>query len=1183
MKRLEHGAVALGGVNLIEASAGTGKTYAIASLYLRLLVELELAVEEILVVTYTEAATKELRGKIRGRIREAIEVLEGADTEDGFLRSFFEASSRRGLTAVKEILERALGDFDTASIYTIHGFCLRALQDNVFESGSLYDTELITDQRELMQELLDDFWRIHFFGESAPLLGYALQHRASEVFKELLYSLHGGAGARVIPEFSRDDIAALDASCHKAFKEVGQMWRAEREFIEEVMRCDKGLGRAAESYRIDLIEPLFACMDAFVGQGNPFDLFNGFIKFTRSGITKGTKPKSLPPVHSFFDCCEGLLGGVQERFLALQAELADFYRRSLPLRKQAGNVRFFDDLLEDLYQALVSERGGAALAELLRQKYGAALIDEFQDTDPVQYAIFRAIYAGTDAPLFLIGDPKQAIYSFRGADIFAYMQAARDVGDEKRFTLTENWRSTPGLLKAFNSVFDQKRNPFIFEGILYHPLDAGGAQELAAAGAEDMAPLQLWLMDSPDVTRGILTVDDAGIFASDAVAGEIERLLMEDREVSAGDIAVIVRTHRQAGIVLNALRARGIAGVMRSDMTIFASTEAQEVSVLLSALCDAGNERKIRSALVTDIFGRTGDDIARLIDDEEAWTRCIGDFHHYHHRWLERGFMVMIRELMAKEGVRGRFLGAPDASGERRLTNLLQCFELLHRQEHERRPGMEGLATWFSERLGAADEAEEYQIRLERDEAAVKIVTVHISKGLEYPIVFCPFLWGEVSSKGNVLMFHDDEGQLVKDFGSREYALHRLRAVNESLAESLRLLYVAMTRAKKRCYLLTAKTRAEVSAVNYLLFASDEARRAENQATALRAESKTLTVEKMAVQMEAVANGSEGSIAFTRPGREVGDGATTYFRKKATPEGNHLFRHTFSGTVDTSWRVSSFTSFSRHEQRPAELPDRDDALAGGMEYAAGGGEKSIFSFPRGAQAGIFMHWIFEKLDFASPTPERVRDLVEKGLERYSYSFDWLPHISGMVQNVLRSSTGTFKLGRLRAGCWITELEFFFPLKFITSSRLAESLARHGVTFGGAEGGALAEALQFRPVKGMLMGFIDMVLEEGGRYYLLDWKSNHLGNGYQDYGEESMRDAMAKNMYTLQYLLYTVALNRYLSLRVKNYSYSTHFGGVIYVFLRGVSGEEGETTGFYRDCPDEELIRELTQLLIEGGE
>jgi exodeoxyribonuclease V beta subunit len=1196
MKTLNHSEVELSGINLIEASAGTGKTYAIASLYLRLLLEKELLPEQILVVTYTEAATQELRGRIRNRIREALEVMDGRKSTDAFLLDLYEKASGSGLIRVRDLFERALGAFDTASIFTIHGFCLRALQDNAFESGSLYDTGLVTDQTDLLRDIVDDFWRMHFFGKAAPLLAYALHKRLNpENLLSFLRELHSGTGVEVIPDFGDEAISTLESVCAAAYREACSMWSEQREAITDLIATDKGLSRSARYYRPDLLGPLFACMDAFADGGNPYDLFEGFGKLTSVGILDGTKSRGVAPSHPFFAACQHLLDAVEDRILAFRSELVHHYRKSLPLRKRTANIRFFDDLLEDLYHALQPENGGGALAGILRNSYSAALIDEFQDTDPVQYEIFRSIYAGSGLPLFLIGDPKQAIYSFRGADIFAYMRAAREVGEERRFTLTHNWRSSPKLLQAFNILFDNAKQPFVYDGITYHPLDAGKReQDDTASSRSETEPLQLRFMDSGHEKNGMFTVDDANSFASAAVAGEITRILLEGEELpggrrcTAGDIAVIVRTHRQAALMLDALHVRGIPGVMRSNRTVFASREAEEVRILLSALADPSSESKVRAALVTDILGRSGNDIAGINDDEESWIACLRQFRLYHDLWRERGCMVMSRELMASERVRGRLLAFPDSSGERRLTNLLHCFELLHREEHVHGTGMEKLLGWFSERIAAPDEAEEHQIRLETDDAAVKIVTVHVSKGLEYPVVFSPFLWGNGSRKGEVLMFHDDAGRLVKDFGSSDYQRNLSLAGKESLAESLRVLYVALTRAKYRCYLFSARTRAESSPVTYLLHASEETRSAENQALALAAESGTLNALNMAAQLESLAVRSEGSIGFGMLTREAVDGMAGIIRTGKVPHGDDLDLKRFGGSVDTTWRVSSFTSFSRHEQKNTELPDRDEPVTdGGIPLAAVapvGGEKSIFTFPKGAQAGIFMHGIFEELDFTSLSGQKIRDLVEKGLERYNYDKGWLPCIETMVRNVLEttldSSYGAFALGTLGKKSWITELEFFFPLSFITSSRLAEVLRSHGVLPDGVDPASLAPLLKFTPTKGMLMGFMDMVFEQNGRYYLLDWKSNHLGGSIEDYRPEAMRKAMQQNLYPLQYLLYTVALNRHLSFRVKNYRYGTHFGGVIYVFLRGVQKDRGESRGFFRDLPSEKLIDALTNLLIE---
>ena len=877
MNELDHLRIELAGRNLIEASAGTGKTYAIACLYLRLVIEKGLTPERILVVTYTVAATEELRGRIRTRLRDALEVFNGATTDDHILQGLVANVNGQGPApaTARDRLDLAIRSFDLAAIYTIHGFCQRALQDHAFESGSPYDTELITDQSPLLQEIVDDFWRMNFFAEPAPLLGHALASGlGSDYFMGFLKGMLGNPGLRILPDYDEGGIEALEEACRAAYIAVASEWRVNRAAITALIDTDKNLKRATDFYRSDLLPAYYDGMNAYVAGGNPYEILPGFERFTTSGIAAGTKEKTgTPPVHPFFSLCEELAGRVRERFLALRWELIAFARHRLLARKREANIRFFDDLLTDLHEALCRQSGDRFAASL-REKYRAALIDEFQDTDPVQYDIFRRIYPEPDAPLFLIGDPKQAIYSFRGADIFAYLEAAVDVDSDRRFTLTGNWRSSPQLLAAFNRVFDNGGRPFVFDRIEYHPVRAGNektARMFALAETND-APLQIWLVPPGDDGGG-MKVGDANELIPAAVAAEIGRLLQAGREGKAlidgrsvlpEDMAVIVRDHWQAGYTQDALRALGIPSVMRSDRSIFTTDEAREVSTLLAALADPSNETKVRTALVTDLLGRSGDDIAALLDIEQEWESCLQQFRDYHQTWLDRGFMVMSQDLMSGEGVRGRLLRRPD--GERRLTNLLHCFEVIHRAAHERRLGIEGQVTWFTERVSGGESAEEYQIRLETDEKAVKIVTVHVSKGLEYPIVFCPFLWGGIKGVNEVISFHDGF-TLVKDFGSPGYDRHRVLSRKESLAESLRLLYVALTRAKFRCYLVGGKfsdknrrNRPETSPLAYLFHTDRETRGADDLVALQEQEVQALSVDRMREQLEALAAAGPGEI-----------------------------------------------------------------------------------------------------------------------------------------------------------------------------------------------------------------------------------------------------------------------------------------------------------------------------------
>jgi len=618
------------------------------------------------------------------------------------------------------------------------------------------------------------------------------------------------------------------------------------------------------------------------------------------------------------------------------------------------------------------------------------------------------------------------------------------------------------------------------------------------------------------------------------------------------------------------------------------------VRILVTALADPGREMLVRAALVTPLFGLNGSDIARLNDDENALAARLQEFRDYHRLWRERGFMVMARELMRREGVRERLLATAGTSGERSLTNVLHCFELLHREAHARGLGMESLVAWFSERVATRESGEEYQIRLESDEPAVKIITAHVSKGLQYPVVFCPFQFVRGGDKEDVVLCHDDAGRMVRDFGSASLNRHRMLAARETLAENLRLFYVALTRAEQRCIFFTARIvdgrksgkPPQLTPASYLLYASDDARKSSDPVADATGELSAIGVDEMAGRLEGMADESDGAMQVKR--LTLGDDFRVSVPPAGTTERPELVLREFKKILETDWRIASFTTLSRHKHMAFELPDRDEsALA---EPAAPlvlpETDRPIFAFPKGAGAGILMHSIFETLDFASASDADIDKACATALDRYGFDEEWQPALADMVRQVLStplsSPIGPFTLGNLKKQSWFTELEFFFPLKHITAPRLAEVLAKHGVIPPGADPSSALQVLDFAPVKGMLMGFMDMVFEAQGRYYLLDWKSNHLGNSVEEYRCERLDRAMQDNLYHLQYLLYTVALDRFLALRVPGYRYETHFGGAIYVFLRGVSAERREEFGFYRDLPSVESIRELNELLIETG-
>ncbi len=1186
--------IELAGDTLIEASAGTGKTYAIACLYLRLVVEKGLLPENILVVTFTEAATKELRTRIRERLRSARDAFSGAADGDDFCVGLKNGSNSwwpGDATALARI-DMALQTFDCAAISTIHGFCSRALQENAFESGSLYETELVADQTDLLQSVVDDFWRMSFFAADAPLLPIMLRRKwLPGAMVRFLRGKLSNPELEVVPLTSREEMTHHCLQLDTAFRELAALWRVHRVEIAGILTGHEGLSRSRSNYHPDVVPGLLAAMDRYVAEAIPAGTFPGFEKFTTDFMADNSLKRAEPPRHAFFDLCGELATLAEQAFTALKSSLFVFARHRLAELKVERAIRFYDDLLTDLFQALEGP-SGEMLAQSLRQRCRAALIDEFQDTDPVQYRIFQRIFSCGGIPLFLIGDPKQAIYSFRGADIFAYLAAREHVPPGKRLTMDRNWRSTPEMVDAVSLLFGQRKDrPFVFPSIGFPRVAAAREERPLALEGRDPAPLQVWFLERDGGSGKVIPLGTALPRIAGLVATEISGLLADGREGKAlfdgrgvlpEDIAVIVRSHEQASLVQKALRERSIPAVVQSTSSLFSTGEAKEVCRVLAAVVEPFRETAVRSALGTDVFGVSGNEIAALMEDEVSWEERLASFREYHELWLKRGFMTMFRCLLSREGVRERLLCLPD--GERRLTNILHCGEVLHHAADHEIHGMDALRAWFSERVNAPPENEEYQIRLESDDKAVRIVTIHVSKGLEYPIVFCPFSWGGVFESGDAVVCHEDS-RMVADVGSDLFEERRTAARAEQLAENVRLLYVALTRARCRCYLVWGRFRhSESSALAYLLHypAEKEAGR---------------FVEQLSNCMEHVTDAE--MVGVLKALKETGAGCLNVSVNPEPPEGGCLpAPHSaslqefmpFQGRIEADWRVSSFTALAAGHRETAELPDHDQEMPGRTEeYRAlqegdPAPEGSMFSFPRGARAGICLHAVFEKLDFAAGD-DGTPALVAGQLHRHGFGPEWCEPVAAMVRNVLNAPLvhggDRFCLRELSPGDWISELEFYFPLRFIETKKIARLLRSWEGSCGNGLLSSLAERLAFTPVRGMVRGFLDLVFRFGGRYYLVDWKSNHLGNRLEDYGLNSLESEIERKLYRLQYLLYTVALNRFLSARDPAYRYDAGFGGVLYLFLRGVDpGHPGN--GIYFDLPPAGLVEELTAALVEWG-
>lgn len=1152
------------GERLIEASAGTGKTFTIAALYLRLLLGLggeaayprAISVEELLVVTFTEAATEELRGRIRSNIHELrIACLRGESDNPLYSALLAEIADKDDAAKTLLLAERQM---DEAAVFTIHGFCQRMLSLNAFESGMLFEQQLIEDESRLRYQACADFWRRHCYPLTRDIA--AVIHDVWKGPRDLLKSLdrwlQGEAPQLKSPPAPNETLAERHQQIIARIDSLKQQWREQVGEIEGVLE-NSGLDR--RKFNRGNQGKWMEKVNAWAQEETlSYQLPDALEKFAQSFLLERTKAGGEPPVHPLFSAVESLLASsltLTDLVLArAMVEIRDAVAREKRRRGELG----FDDMLSRLDEALRGD-SGETLASAIRQRFPVAMIDEFQDTDPQQYRIFRRIWRRQpETALLLICDPKQAIYAFRGADIFTYMKARGDVA--AHYTLDTNWRSSPGMVGSVNRLFSLSDNPFMFHEIPFLPVKAAAKNKglRFTVDAADVPAMNVWLMPGDTVGSGDYQTFMAQLCATQIrdwlSAGQRGRALLwrgeTSRPVQASDITVLVRNRLEAAQVREALQTLGIPSVYLSNRdSVFETLEAQELLWLLQAVLAPERENTLRSALATSMFGLTALDIENLNQDEQAWDALVEEFSEYRQIWRQRGVMPMLRALMTARHIAENLLAT--RGGERRLTDILHISELLQ-EAASQLESEHALVRWLAQHIAEPDSnAASQQMRLESDKHLVQIVTIHKSKGLEYPLVWLPFI--ARFRKQDQAFYHDRETfAAVLDLGQDEASLELAEA--ERLAEDLRLLYVALTRAVWHCSLGVAPLSSRksgnsdfhLSALGRLLQAGE-----------------AMDAAGLAARL---ADFCHGDIALQIPGELD---LTPWQAPAATIP--RLSARELQRRIADDWRVTSYSGLQQHGfSGGQDLLPRLDVDAAGVGEVVEEPQLTPHQFPRGAAPGTFLHSLFEELDFTQPVPEGW--MAEK-LQLSGFDAQWAPVLTDWLGGVLKTRLPgpDIALNQLAARDKQVEMAFYLPIAQLLTAERLDALIRQYDPLS-----ADTPPLDFRQVRGMLKGFIDLVFRHEGRYYLLDYKSNWLGEDREAYTRPAMEQAMRAHRYDLQYQLYSLALHRYLRHRLADYDYDRHFGGVIYLFLRGMDGQEGGQ-GIFTTRPVRPLIDGLDQL------
>lgn len=1221
-----------GGSRLIEASAGTGKTYTISGLYLRLLLgdglSEPLSCEQILVVTFTNAATEELRDRIRRRIQMAFKCFLGLEINDPFVQALYDKTPESERAIALRRFDLALKSLDEAAIFTIHGFCQRILADLAFESSLLFESDFTLDDSEFLHHAVRDFWREACY----PLPEYLAQIIASEFgdpdgLVKQLRALLGASEAKPlkpVQPFSR-----LAESLSQSVQRFKLAWPRGRDALLELLHSlplnGQRFGKASDNY--PKLAEMFDQLDNFLAFGHglpPLKVLESLslseLKLNKGGVLPSA---SEAPLLDHMEQLATLINAIKPAFLfSAKQGISERFAK----QKQLKNVLTPDDLLTTLAAAM--QANPDTLPKAVANRFPVALIDEFQDTDPLQFAIFSGIYqtrlgveaqnstavepkARTDSKLSLlmIGDPKQAIYAFRGADIYTYIEARRQT--QAHYFLDTNYRSSRNLVTGVNHLFAQHPNPFISQSIPFDRVKtpASAAAKQLVESTANSAALRLKLLREGET--GLNKASARQTLAEDTAA-EITRLLTEAANgqchtpkgpLIAKDIAILVRDRNEAAVMKTALSKRQIGAVFLSRDSVFDTVEAREMALILHALASPKDERALRSALATALLGYSAEQIHAFNQDEEQRQMLLEQFFALHQIWQKRGIMPALLSLANATHMVARLLQTPSvratadqdseksdeaSNGERRLTDFRHLAELLQQKATEI-DGISALLNWYEQQLIDNTGTDEQQLRLESEQNLVQIVTIHKSKGLEYPVCFIPFvsLARDNRRRPTPMLYHrtdaDGAQELVWDIEGTDEGWEQ--AKQETLAEDLRLLYVALTRPVYLCYLYIAnhsrmlkagiKSQLHETAIGYLLGITDadcDFARLHNAAQALL---NGVESNAQAISVECVADHIADSKLHTGEMQSHTLNARNVTRQYRTP-----------------WRVGSYSGLVKNAPHAKASPGADDEVSAvfGAEPANSLSESSWqdsadvpqlpllnrFSFERGANAGSFMHLVLELIDFTQAEIDLPRELP-KAMLQYGIAPEWQTVLQDWYMEILQAPLALMAqdnqlinsdlcLAALAPQHTLVEMEFYLPLNQLRDAELNQLLGQFGYD----------TALHFDELQGMLKGFIDLTFEYQGQFYIADYKSNHLGDTIQAYHYGALKQAISDHRYDLQYILYSLALHRYLAMRLPNYDYDTHIGGCYYLFLRGMSVQY-PGFGVYYDKPPKALILALDAL------
>jgi exodeoxyribonuclease V beta subunit len=1097
----------LDGTKLIEASAGTGKTFTLSGLYIRYIIEKKLLPENILVLTFTKAATAELKTRLRNQLIECKNHLVGIElvkAEDNPALFKLYESYKSNEKALKYI-EIALICFDQAAIYTINSFCQKVIDDYNSDCGSPVFQELII-KKEHVKKYVYDFWRIQ--QKNTPSEFLAMLPNLDETIATINSLLSKSHYHHIVPEIEWDDTENL----YNEFWSLSKKWQLQNETLLDYVlsgNFNGGIYRAAnrktyseemnlffKGYDGNVLKFCASYIESKLGKKNTLkpmpEFFKAFEKFYEKVFytyTKG-KPGNNIAISYMYAC-----------FNSVQEHLSD-------LLKEQGQYDYSDQI-KVVYDGIKANK---QLVSKIADQWQCVMVDEFQDTDSMQLEIFDTCFNDGKHNLIYVGDPKQAIYDFRGADVFVYDQAKQQT--QAQYNLATNWRSSDRMLATSNAMFDFD-NSFKFPWLTFTPSHPKLDQSRQLR--DKYAPVAIIDCDVP--SRKIRLADEINRFLHEA------KIIREDEDEGANHLAIkpencaiLVSNNKQAIELYEYLLSVDISVSLDSDSSVFSTESAKQLYYFIRAI-NYPSKNHIFTTL-HGIFFDVSLNALQQLDSEDYKEQFVG----YRLSSNKNGLMRVIDTVFNERGVYKMLLQRID--GERHYTDLLHLNDLLQQQVDQGRNSQQ-LEQWLAlqiQQIESIQEDDQRKRRIESDGKKISIMTIHKSKGLEFDHVFIPYAdsISVKSSNKNInvrscLATHDVNNKGVIYWKHSKTAQENNQL--ERRAENIRNLYVALTRAKHRVYIgVNIGIAKQTAAYEKLPIAGLLKQIKDNPVLC-----STVAADKVFINKV-----DKKHIELIPP-------------------------KTFERFLDKPQSIYSFSALSKKQTITFETLDEAPFE---IDYS------NYFQFPKGAKSGTMQHEILENIKFTADMPE-IKTEVDSQLQRNHYDHQWSDCLSQQMYKIMNTQLWNNGPQMSQIHNSVDEMEFMLPVGSINNTTISQWLTIHR--------GKPTSFTQDN-LHGYLTGFIDLVFEDNGKYYVVDYKSNYLGKNFSDYSDSDLKDAIEHHYYDLQYLLYSVALVKYLQINLDGFDYNNNFGGIAYLFTRGVNGEAGQ--GIYVNQPNQQLIEKM---------